>query len=264
VHDDLPRRTVESLRAADEILAVSQWTRDRVLSLGGIDPERISILPNTVDESRFSVSAKPVRLAERYRIAPDEKVILSVARLDATERYKGYDRLIRCLPRLLKECGPVHFILVGEGEDKARADALAKILGIERYLTLAGFVADEELADHYRIADVFAMPSTGEGFGIVFLEAMSCGTPVIAGNCDGSVDALGNGELGLLIDPENVDEIVDAIKRMIRRDAPQWWFDRDQLHREVVRRFGRTSFRKHLRDLFPVSVRGRPLESPTV
>jgi phosphatidyl-myo-inositol dimannoside synthase len=264
VHANLPERTVESLRAADAVLAVSQWTRNRVISLGGIDPKRISILPNTVDESRFSVGAKPVRLAERYGIAPDEKVILSVARLNATERYKGYDRLIRCLPRLLKECGPVHFILVGEGEDKQRADALAKILGIERYLTLAGFVADEELADHYRIADVFAMPSTGEGFGIVFLEAMSCGTPVVAGNCDGSVDALGSGELGLLVDPENVDQIIDGIKRMIRHDAPEWWFDREQLHDEVVRRFGRTSFRQRLRDLFPFSVREDLQESAIV
>jgi phosphatidyl-myo-inositol dimannoside synthase len=220
IHPHLPARTVDSLRAADRVFVVSRWTRDRVLSLGGIDPDRLCVLPNTMDESRFSVAERPAALAERYKIDGKEKVVLSVARLDATERYKGYDRLVRCLPRLEKECGPIRFILVGEGEDKTRADALARILGVERSLTLAGFVPDEELADHYRLADVFAMPSTGEGFGIVFLEAMSCGTPVVAGNRDGSVDALADGKLGLLIDPESIDEIIESIKRMVRRDGP--------------------------------------------
>lgn len=254
VHPKLPPRTIDSIRAADRVFAVSDWTKERVLALGGIDAKRVRILPNTMDESRFCVGPRPEPLAERYGIKPNEKIVLSVARLDASERYKGYDRLVRCLPRLEKECGPIHFVLVGEGEDKARADALAKILGVERHLTLTGFVADEELADHYRLADIFAMPSTGEGFGIVFLEAMSCGTPVIGGNRDGSVDALADGKLGILIDPENVDEIIGAIKRMVRHDAPPWWFNRNAIHNEVVDRFGRAAFRRKLLDLFPVSL----------
>jgi glycosyltransferase involved in cell wall biosynthesis len=134
-----------------------------------------------------------------------------------------------------------------------RADALAKVLGVERSVTLAGFIPDEELADHYRLADVFAMPSTGEGFGIVFLEAMSCGTPVVAGNRDGSVDALADGALGVLIEPESVDAIVAGIKRILKCDGPARWFDRNALHDEVIRRFGRTPFRGRLRELFPVS-----------
>lgn len=251
IHPRLPRRTIASLRAADRIFAVSRWTRERVLALGGIDPARILILPNTMDESRFAVGPKPEMLAARYGIGPKEKIILSVARLDATERYKGYDRLVRTLPKLEKECGPFRFVLVGEGEDRPRADALAKILGVERLITLAGFVADEELADHYRLADAFVMPSTGEGFGIVFLEAMSCGTPVVAGNVDGSVDALADGQLGVLVDPENIDAIIAGIKRVLTCDGPPWWFNRAQLHDEVVARFGRASFRKRLREFFP-------------
>jgi glycosyltransferase involved in cell wall biosynthesis len=134
-----------------------------------------------------------------------------------------------------------------------RADALAKVLGVERSVTLAGFIPDEELADHYRLADVFAMPSTGEGFGIVFLEAMSCGTPVVAGNRDGSVDALADGALGVLIEPESVDAIVAGIKRILTCDGPARWFDRSALHDDVIRRFGRTPFRGRLRELFPLS-----------
>jgi glycosyltransferase involved in cell wall biosynthesis len=263
IHPGLPTRTIEALRAADKIIAVSSWTRDRVLSLGGIDPARIDVLPNTFDESRFGVAPKPKALAKRYGVSDKSKIILSVARLDATERYKGYDRLRYCLPRLAKVCGPVHFVLVGEGEDKQRADAVAKVLGVERHVTFAGFVPDEELADHYRLADVFAMPSTGEGFGIVFLESMGCGTPVVAGNQDGSTDALANGELGVLVNPESVDEIIAGIEQLLRCEGPSWWFDRNSLHDETVSRFGRVSFRERLRCLFPMAEPEDPEERAT-
>jgi glycosyltransferase involved in cell wall biosynthesis len=263
IHPDLPARTVDALRSADKIIAVSEWTRDRVLSLSGINPSRIEILPNTFDESRFGVGPKPKALAKRYGISDKCKIILSVARLDASERYKGYDRLIRCLARLEKECGPIHFVLVGEGEDKQRADAVTRILGVERHVTFAGFVPDEELADHYRLADVFAMPSTGEGFGIVFLESMGCGTPVVAGNQDGSVDALANGELGVLVDPESVDEIVAGIEQVVRCKGPSWWYDRNKLHHEIVSRFGRASFRERLTGLFPMAEPAGPEEHET-
>jgi glycosyltransferase involved in cell wall biosynthesis len=69
----------------------------------------------------------------------------------------------------------------------------------------------EEPADHYRLCDVFAMPSTGEGFGIVFLEAMACGKPVIGGTRDSAVDALRHGELGVLVDPEDPAQLRDAL-----------------------------------------------------
>ena len=75
---------------------------------------------------------------------------------------------------------------------------------------LTGYIEDKELTDHYLLADVFVMPSTQEGFGIVFLEALVCGLPVIAGNKDGSVDALLNGKLGKLIDPDNIQGTIEC------------------------------------------------------
>jgi phosphatidyl-myo-inositol dimannoside synthase len=80
---------------------------------------------------------------------------------------------------------------------------------------MPGFVADEEVTDHYLLADVFVMPSKGEGFGIVYLEAMACGLPVIAGNKDGSTEALQFGELGTLIDPDDADELAAALVKAL-------------------------------------------------
>ena len=248
VHEDrLSSARRAGLRAADRVVAVSSWTRQRVLAIGGIEPARVAVLPNTVDEARFTVTARPEGLARRYNLQAVEKVILTVARLDPDEGYKGYDRIVEALPAVQAACGPVRFLLVGQGDDGARLEAMARDLGVAHALTLAGFVPDDELADHYRLADVFAMPSTGEGFGIVFLEAMACGTPVLAGNCDGSVDALDGGRLGKLVDPMDVDAIANGIIAILKRQGPGWWFDRHSLHDTVTERFGRAAFREALR-----------------
>ena len=246
IHPGLPSETLAALRGADRIVAVSRWTRLRVLDLGGIDPNLVTILPNTFDEDRFTIAPPPRELRRRYGLREDERVILTVARLAPNERYKGYDRIIHALPSIRDSGGFVRFILVGAGEDKERLEALASVLGIRRMVTMTGFISDAELADHYRMADVFAMPSTGEGFGIVFLESLACGTPVVAGNRDGSVDALADGRLGCLVDPNDINAISSAIRALLSGEGPPLWFDPSSLRAETVRMFGQAAFRRHL------------------
>jgi glycosyltransferase involved in cell wall biosynthesis len=250
VHAGLSSARCAGLRAADRVLAVSAWTRQRVLDLGGIDPARVAVLPDTVDDARFTVDVRPAYLARRYHLQADEQVVLTVARLNPGEGYKGYDRIVQGLPTIQAACGPVRFLVVGRGDDRARLEAMARDLGVEHAVTCAGFVPDEELADHYRLADVFAMPSAGEGFGIVFLEAMACGTPVLAGNRDGSVEALDGGRLGSLVDLTDVKAIADGIIALLQQQGPPWWFDRQALHDTVTQRFGRAAFRETLREVF--------------
>lgn len=253
VHSRLPRSTVAALRAADQIVAVSEWTRRRLAGLGGIDPASVTVLPNTFDEARFTVGPRPDALARRYAIAPEEKIILTVARLDAGERYKGYDRLVQAMPEILAACGKVRLLVVGGGDDGRRLMAMAGELGVSDSVISAGFVPDAELADHYRLADIFAMPSTGEGFGIVFIEAMACGTPVLAGNLDGSVDALDGGALGKLVDPVDTGAIAGGVISLLRKEGQAQWFDRVWLHDRVVEKFGRESFRARLQQVLSPS-----------
>src|SRR5207245_9052865 len=132
------------------------------------------------------------------------------------------------LPAMRREISDIRYVLVGEGEDRARIEALVRELDLCGVVVLAGGVSPRELVDYYNLCDVFAMPSKGEGFGIVYLEALACGKPVIAGNKDGSVDAVLNGELGVLVDPESVDEIAKALAGVISKTHPLQILQRPQ------------------------------------
>lgn len=201
-------RGVES---SDLVTTVSRYTRRRLLQWARIPPERVRVLPNTWEEDRFVPGPRPADLSTRYGL-DDARVLMTVGRLDAREAYKGQDRVIRVLPRLLRSDPKVRYLIVGDGSDRPRLEALAHDCGVSREVVFAGRIDDDERVDHYRLADVFVMPSTGEGFGIVFLEAAACGVPVVAGNRDGSVDALREGGIGILVDP--CDEA--ALERGIR------------------------------------------------
>jgi phosphatidylinositol alpha-1,6-mannosyltransferase len=198
------------MRQSEMITSVSRFTREKLLTWLQRPAERVELLPNTIDLDRFQPAARPQALEQRYGVA-GKKILLTIGRLAAIDAYKGQDRIIRLLARLNERCGPVHYIIAGDGDDRPRLEALVSELGVQRFVTFAGFVPDEVVEDMYALADLFVMPSTGEGFGIVYLEAMACGCPVLAGNKDGSVDALADGELGRLVDPDDSEALLEAI-----------------------------------------------------
>jgi phosphatidylinositol alpha-1,6-mannosyltransferase len=202
----LHRRSIE---AADLVTSVSRHTRRRLLEWVGISPDRVKVLPNTVDP-RYQPGPKPDYLIERHAVK-GKKVLLTVSRLASSERYKGQDRVIRTLPPLLSKYPDIVYLIVGDGDDRPRLEALAVEQGVAEHVQFVGSVAPEKIPDYFRLSDVFVMPSTGEGFGIVFLEAMASGIHVIAGDQDGSRDALCDGALGTLVEPESCEELASAI-----------------------------------------------------
>lgn len=236
------------LQQADRILAVSRYTRERMIEVHGIEPARIRVLPNCLDPF-FQPPAdfnKPSYLLERYGLQPDQPVLLTLSRLNGQEGYKGYDKVIESLPALRKRYPALQYILAGQYDEteKARLYTIIQRLKLQDCVRLTGFVPDEELIDHYRLADVFVMPSKKEGFGLVFIEAMACGTPAIGGNQDGSVEALRPNELGLAVDPDDLEAITGAIDRML--SVPP---DPATLQRKVMETFGYQQYRERLGEL---------------
>ena len=239
------------MESARIVTAVSRYTRRRLLQWVGIDPARVKVLPNTVNP-QFQPGPKPAYLLDRHA-AGGKKVLLTVSRLASPERYKGHDRVIRTLPRVLLHHPDTIYLIVGDGDDRPRLESLAVECGVAKNVQFAGLVPPEELPDYFRLADVFVMPSTGEGFGIVFLEAMATGIRVIGGNQDGSRDALCDGALGTLVDPENGEELASAILAAL--DDPARTGDRTS-------RFKPDLFTDHLNALLNWSLLKRAVLAP--
>jgi phosphatidylinositol alpha-1,6-mannosyltransferase len=198
-----------AVERADLVTAVSRYTRARLLRWIDIDPIRVRVLSNMFSPG-FAARPRRIDLVARYGLQ-GRKVILTVGRLAAGERYKGHDRIILALPETLKQCPDACYLIVGGGEDEARLRRLAQSKNVAGRVIFAGDVSDEDLPDYFALADGFVMPSTGEGFGIAFLEAAATGLPVIGGNRDGSIDALADGAIGRLIDPLSQEEIAAAL-----------------------------------------------------
>ena len=236
-----------AVRNADLLFPVSQYTRDRVATEQGISESKFRVLPDTFDSERFTPGPKSVELLRRYNLTDKHRVILTVGRLTAAERYKGHDRILAALRDVKASVAHVRYLIVGDGDDRPRLELLTCELGLADSVIFCGTIRGDELADHYRLCDVFAMPSTGEGFGIVFLEALGCGKCVIAGNRDASPEALKGGELGLVIDPENIESLATSLIEVLSgRSSHPLIYRAEELRRRVVETFGSRAFRHRL------------------
>jgi glycosyltransferase involved in cell wall biosynthesis len=239
-----------AIKDADLILAVSHYTRDRLLTEQNLDPAKIVVLPNTFDRGRFKIASKPQYLLDKYKLTSQQPIILTVARLAEVERYKGYDRILEALPTIRKSIPDIHYILVGKGDDRSRVEQLIAQLDLQDCVTLAGFVHDEQLCDYYNLCDVFAMPSKREGFGIVYLEAMACGKPCLGGDRDGAIDALCHGKLGALVNPDDVEAIAQTLVQILEGTYPNPLMYQPELLREkVIDIYGFDRFKQTLGDL---------------
>ena len=198
------------LRSMDVFVSVSEVTRRRFMA--GYSGKTIPqyVIPNTVDLDRFTPGPKNPELINRYGLE-GKKVLLTVGRLESKERSKGFDETLDLLPELIREIPNLVYLIVGDGSDRARLEAKARELGMSDKTIFAGFAPEKDKPDYYRLADLFVMPGQKEGFGIVYLEAMACGIPAIGSKLDGSREALGEGELGAVIDPRSRVELKSAI-----------------------------------------------------
>ena len=190
------------VKQVSAVWSVSSVTRDRMNDWAQRSLHGYTIIPNTIHLERYGMAPRRNDLQQRYALS-GKKVILTLARLDPRERYKGVDEIIEVMPDLLLQQPDLCYLIAGDGDDKARLLAKAERLKVAEHIVFAGYVPETEKADLIRLADVFAMPGRGEGFGIVYLEAMACGVPVVGSRLDGSRDALKNGELGPLVDPDD-------------------------------------------------------------
>jgi phosphatidyl-myo-inositol dimannoside synthase len=205
------------LQSVDSFIAVSRYTAGRFIAWSKVSPDEFFILPNCVDVNLFAPEPRNLSLADRYGVQ-DNKIILTVGRLASQERYKGFDEVIESMPDLLIRFPTLKYMIVGDGDDRDRLERKAQSLGLSGQVIFTGRIPEREKASHYGLADAYVMPSYGEGFGIVFLEALACGVSVIGSKVDGSREALLDGQLGRLVNPKAPKELIEAVTEALIND----------------------------------------------
>ena len=204
------------MSAVSLVVSISRITLDRFRAWSGIPGDKCAVLPNAIRAADFAVGTKDNALAHRLGVA-GRPVILTFGRMSADERYKGFDEVIEAMAGLVKRVPGLVYVAAGDGSDRARLEAKAKALGVGELVKFSGRVSEAEKADLYRLADAYVMPSSGEGFGFVVLEALACGIPVVASKADGTREAVRDGELGLLVDPQDSSALQAAILEALSR-----------------------------------------------
>jgi phosphatidylinositol alpha-1,6-mannosyltransferase len=218
-------------KSADAVIAANGFARANLIRIG-VPEERIFTITPGVDTSIFAPRVADPALVSKFDLS-GKVVLLSVSRL--VER-KGHNHVLKALAKVRAIVPEFHYLIVGDGPERENIKNLIASLELERHVSMVGKVADEELSKFYNLCDLFVLANRDingdvEGFGMVFLEANACGKAVLGGRTGGTSEAVIENSTGLLVDPENIDEIAFALKTLISRP-------------ELRKRFGVNGFQR--------------------
>lgn len=210
---------------ADLVLPMSNFTRQMLCAINGVPPYKMRVLYAAIPDHFAGqlLAGRGGRAAANSN--GEQKTLLSVGNLDRLHRYKGFETVIRALPRILKVVPNLRYVIVGRGNDWPYLENLAVDMGVADRVTHAGEVTDRELAAYYQTCDVFVLPSRatqrdgywdGEGFGLVYVEAALAGKPVVGSRGGGAAEAVLHGLTGLLVDPTSVTGVAEAIITLLK------------------------------------------------
>lgn len=214
----LPTRHKEIIeKHVSIVLSISRVTSDRLQEWCDVETEKIAICPNAIDLERYAMSSA-------FQTAPSilqnitSPILMTMGRMVGEDRAKGFDEVLNLLPSLLHSYPELSYVMVGDGPDKARLMQKAKTLGVADRVVFAGRIDEDDKIPTLSRADCYVMPSKGEGFGFVVLEALACGVPVVASAVDGTREAVRHGQLGELVDPDSPEDITTGISSALSQE----------------------------------------------
>jgi glycosyltransferase involved in cell wall biosynthesis len=204
------------LSHADVIISPSGYYISESRFLGKYR-DKIVVIPNGINIEDFDIPYSKEECRDKLGLPIDENMILFVGILSP---YKGPDVLVRAMPEISKKNRDTKLVFVGSGGMREELEKLCKKTGVEKNVKFAGFVEENLKPLYYRAADVFCLPSTmsTESFGIVNLEAMACGVPIVASKIGGIPDVVKDGENGLLVPPRDSGALADVIIYLLENE----------------------------------------------
>ena len=215
VWEPLAMQRRKALQRADRVLAPSGFTERRLQDVQGVAAQKVQRLPWPISAAFLAMASDPQRLPIPARFPRDGRIVLTVGRWAANERYKGADDLIRAIAALRASIPDIRLVAVGSGDDLPRLRAIASELHIEDRVQFLENLSNEQVAACYANCDVFALLSSGEGFGLVFLEAMAFGKPVVGLGAGGVTDIVRDGENGFLVTQGDPEHLSQAFQRLL-------------------------------------------------
>jgi glycosyltransferase involved in cell wall biosynthesis len=222
----LSRLEGHNARRADAVLTTSEYCRAAIRRHYRVAPTRVRLVPEGIDLSRWR------RLAQQVPHRSDGATILCVARQYPRKHVAD---LLRALPAVRRSMPRARAVIAGDGPEHGSLRALAAELALNDAVIFTGALADDELALLYRQADIFCLPSVQEGFGIVFLEAMACGLPVVATLAAAIPEVVPDRRAGLLVPPGDVAALAHALIELLARPSQRASYG--AFGREYVERF---------------------------
>jgi len=215
VWEPLPIFRRMALRRAQRVMSVSAFTADAMVKAQKLDRGRVFVLPLALDPGFTHDSRAETSLP----FPPRDRMLLTVGRLIASEPGKGVELVIKALPEVMKAVPDVFYVVVGEGDLQPRLEELARENAVRDRVIFAGAARLEQLKAYYSRADVYVMPSLQEGFGIVFLEAMAFGKPVIASEHGGAPEIVQDGVTGFLVKPGDLEALTAHLIQLLQDPA---------------------------------------------
>jgi phosphatidylinositol alpha-1,6-mannosyltransferase len=203
-------------RQADAVIANSEFAKQQLLRIG-VSEQSINKITPGVDSMRFHQRSPNPQLISRYGLE-GKTVVLTVARLVPR---KGHRAALEAFAKVCREIPDAHYLIVGTGPEETRIRLQVEQLGLQKRVTLAGFIPGEQLPELYNLCDLMLLANREEadgdleGFGIVFLEANAAGKTVVGGKSGGAIEAIVDGVTGFLVDPDDPEEIASVMRRLL-------------------------------------------------
>jgi glycosyltransferase involved in cell wall biosynthesis len=216
---------------ADRVIVCSQSMKDEICNHFNIPVNKVDVIPNAIDASKYQIPVDRGAVRQRYGVGWGEKLILCVGRLVPQ---KGVEYFIRAIPKIARRYPEAKYIIVGEGWSRDLLEAEARASGHANKIRFTGFASDIEVINLMTSADVLIVPSIYEPFGIVALEGMATGVPVVASQVGGLAEVIDHDKTGLFVYPRSPDSIAWGIGRILSDpDHARWLTEnaKEKLHK---------------------------------
>jgi len=205
---------------ANRVIVCSKSMKTEICDHFDLPKEKVDIIPNAIDATQYQASADPSVVRPRYGMGFGEKLVLCVGRLVPQ---KGMEYFIRAIPLVAKRFPEARFVIVGEGWSRDILEEEARKSGHSEKIRFTGFLPDQEVIDLMSSADVLVVPSIYEPFGIVALEGMATGAPVVASNVGGLSEVIDHEETGIFVYPKSPESIAWGIGRVLSDPEHARW-----------------------------------------